>query len=207
MTGGVGAALDQVLEELPGGDDLVQAALFDQLDEADTGALDAPSPLSAAISPRKRAGPGRPKGSKNRRTEAVAAWLLQQHRHPLAVMMEAYSMAPEELCARIGLRREVEATTAADGTKTFTPTDHYANDVLLEVVKLQLRMAEAVAPYVAQKLPQAVQVDARAGLSVVFAGVSLPARGGSAGVSGEVIEGQMAVRLPFKSDDQVGPGD
>lgn len=176
MTGGVRAALDQVAEELPDGGDLVQAALFDD----ETGALDAPSPLSLAIEPRKR-GPGRPQGSRNRRTEAVAAWLLSQHRHPVLVMMEAYSMTPGELARRIGIA-EPDA------------------DQLLDLLKLQLRMAEAVAPYVAQKLPQAVQVQAEGAVQVTFAGVSLPARGGSPG-GGAVIEGEaMAVRLPFKSD-------
>lgn len=189
MTGGVTTALDQVVADLPDGGDLVQAALFEP---EEVGALDAPSPLSAAIEPRKRKS-GRPVGSRNRRTEAVAGWLLSQGRHPVLVMMEAYAMAPAELAAKIGLRPTVDAEEKG-GPKVWS------NDVLLEVYKLQLRMAEAAAPYVAQKLPQALTVDGAAALHVSFAGVSLAARGGAL-QGGEVIEGQaMSVRLPVKSD-------
>jgi hypothetical protein len=175
MSGGVRAALEEVLEgELDPGE-AAQADLWD-LDETETGQLDAPSPLARALTaPRK----GRPRGARNRRTEAVTSWLLSQHRHPLSVMMEAYSMSPAELAAKIGLGKEAD---------------------LLEVYKLQLRMAEAVAPYVAQRQPQAVQVDARGALTVAFQGVSLPARAGLAGrlgSGGEVVEG---LALPFKSD-------
>lgn len=196
MTGGVTTALAQVAGDLPDGDLAVQALLFEP---EEVGALDAASPLSGAIEPRKRAA-GRPPGSRNRRTEAVAGWLLSQGRHPVLVMMEAYSMTPAELAAKIGLRRTVKVTKAKDGTEIEIETAHYSNDTLLEVLKLQLRMAEAVAPYVAQKLPTAVSVEGAAALVVQFQGVSLPARGGSA-QGAAVIEGQaMSVRLPVKSD-------
>lgn len=194
MSGGVGQALGEVMDavgELPDGDQVVQAALFDDLGEADTGRLDAPSPLSAAIQPRASKG-GRPKGSRNRRTEAVAAWLLSQHRHPLAVMAEAYSMAPAAFLAAAGFKHDEKGDDDAPC---------YSNDLLFEALKLQMRMAEVVAPYLAQKQPQAVQLDAQGSVQISLGGVSLPARGqGSA-----VIEGQakavMAVSLPFKSDD------
>jgi hypothetical protein len=179
MSGGVRTALDQAMEGEAGMAEVVQAGLFEELEPCETGALDAPSPLSAAL-PSAGRRPGRPKGSKNRRTEAVTAWLLQQHRHPLAVMMEAYSMTPRELAARIGI-----ASPDADQ--------------LMDLLKLQLRMAEAVAPYVAQRLPQAVQVEGGAALTVNFggvqlagSGVSVPARGAAPEIS--VGEG-MSVRL------------
>lgn len=181
--GGVRAALAEAIGEDEGEpNDVqandVQALLFDELDAGEVGALDAPSPLSALFTPRK--GGGRRPGSRNRRTEATVAWLLSQHRHPLLVMMEAYSMTPQALADKLGL--------AADKVD------------LLEVYKLQLRMAEAVAPYVAQRLPQAVQIDARAGVTLSFEGVSLPARAGSAGdLAGDLVEG-LALQLPFKSD-------
>lgn len=185
--------------------EIVQAGLFEELDQSETGALDAPSPLSKAL-PSAARKPGRPKGSKNRRTEAVTAWLLQHHRHPLAVMMEAYSMSPEELASRIGLRKATRTTkekrSVAGGiveVEVEVETEHFSNDVLLDLLKLQVRMAEACAPYVAQKMPQAVQLDAAASLSINFGGVNLgqsgvsgPARGGSAEIP--VGEG-MAVRL------------
>jgi len=180
MSGGVGAALDQAVEGQAGMGEIVQAGLFEELEPCETGKVDAASPLAAAL-PSAARKPGRPKGSKNRRTEAVTAWLLTQHRHPLSVMMEAYSMSPAEFAKAIGIS---------------SPDP----DTLLDIVKLQLRMAEAVAPYVAQKLPQAVQVEGGAALTLNFGGVHLgPQTGVSSPARGEAPEisvgGGMAVRL------------
>lgn len=180
MSGGVGAALDQAVEGQAGMGEIVQAGLFEELETCETGKLDAASPLAAAL-PSAGRKPGRPKGSKNRRTEAVTAWLLTQHRHPLSVMMEAYSMSPSDFAKAIGIS---------------SPDP----DTLLDIVKLQLRMAEAVAPYVAQKLPQAVQVEGGAALTLNFGGVHLgPQTGVSSPARGEAPEisvgGGMAVRL------------
>lgn len=180
MSGGVGAALDQAVEGQAGMGEIVQAGLFEELEPCETGKLDAASPLAAAL-PSAARKPGRPKGSKNRRTEAVTAWLLTQHRHPLSVMMEAYSMSPRDFAQAIGIS---------------SPDP----DTLLDIVKLQLRMAEAVAPYVAQKLPQAVQVEGGAALTLNFGGVHLgPQTGVSSPARGEAPEvpmgGGMAVRL------------
>lgn len=212
MSGGVRAALEQVVDGQGGMEEVVQAGLFDDdLTPEETGALDAPSPLSAAL-PSTRRKAGRPKGAKNRRTEAVTSWLLAQHRHPLSVMMEFYSMSPVQLAESLGLSRalvEVKREfTGSDGKKvtetTHVESDRFSNDVLLDLVKLQARMAEAVAPYVAQKLPQAVQLQASASLMLSFGGVELgggvsdPARG----EAGEISMGDgMGVRLG-KSDDQ-----
>lgn len=205
MSGGVRAALDQAVEGEADMGEIVQAGLFEELEPCETGALDAPSPLSAAL-PSAGRRPGRPKGSKNRRTEAVTAWLLQQHRHPLSVMMEAYSMSPEQLAERIGLRKVVRTTKekreVAGGiveVEVEVETEHFSNDILLDILKLQVRMAEAVAPYVAQKLPQAVQVEGGAALTLNFGGVHLGAGGVSSPARGEAPEisvgAGMAVRL------------
>lgn len=195
MSGGVAAALGEVLDGQADGEILEQAGLFDH----ETGSLDAPSPLSGAIPTAKRKGGGRTPGSRNRRTEAVVSWLLSQHRHPLSVMMEAYSMAPADLAERIGLRRAMVKEGDGDDAREVE-SDRFSNDVLMEVLKLQVRMAEACAPYVAQRMPQAVQVSGAAGLTVSFGGVSLPARGVGSDV-GEVIEGEaLSINLPFKSD-------
>lgn len=194
--GGVRAALEQALDA-EGDDDaaaiLEQAGLFDDdLDVTETGALDAPSPLTAALTPARR---GRPKGSRNRRTEATVRWLLTQHRHPLSVMAEAYSMSPAALADAIGLPKTKGEAGAAD---------YHDAGLLMELFKLQMRMAEAVAPFVAQKLPQAVQLDARGGLSISFEGVSLPARAGGSSVAGAIDGDAMGLRLPFKSEAEVG---
>lgn len=217
MSGGVGAALDQAMEGEAGMGEIVQAGLFEELEPCETGNLSAPSPLSAAL-PSAGRKPGRPKGSKNRRTEAVTAWLLQQHRHPLSVMMEAYSMSPIQLAETLGLQkaRKVvkEKREVAGGiveVEVEVDLDYFSNDILMDLIKLQLRMAEAVAPYVAQKLPQAVQFEGGAALTLNFGGVHLGGSGVSSparGEAGEISTGPgMAVRLGQvgrqKSDDDL----
>lgn len=192
MSGGVGAALGEALAAHEGEGEPVQAALFEDLTPGEIGALDAPSPLSALFEPKGKA--GRKPGSRNKRTEAVTAWLLAQARHPVLVMMEAYSMSPAQLAARIGL--------ALPEVSEGVVSEVYDNATLLELYKLQLRMAETAAPYVAQRQAQAVQLKAAEGdFTLTLAGVSLPARG-EAGDGAAVIEGEvMSVRLPSKSDD------
>lgn len=188
MSGGVRTGLETALEAHTEEEGAVQSSLFDVLHEEETGKLDAPSPLTKAVG----AAPKRTRG-KNRRTEAVTAWLLSQHRHPLSVMMEAYSMTPAQLAKSIGIKPDVD-----DWGK-----ESYPADILLDLFKLQMRMAEAVAPYVAQRQPQAVQVAAAVGVNLAFEGVSLPARGGGSGNSGggQLVEGEVLnVTLPVKSD-------
>lgn len=193
MSGGVAAALEEAMKAEGDMASVIQAGLFDDLNDTETGAVDAPSPFSRSLSG-KKASRGRPKGAKSRRTEEVTAWLLQQHRHPVLVMMEAYSMSPIEFARKVGIQ---------------TITD----DLIMEIVKLQLRMTEASAPYVAQKLPQAVQVEGGAALTLNFGGVTLngPHSGVSSPARGEAPEisvgGGMAVRLGQvgreKSDDDL----
>lgn len=194
--GGVVAGLDEAISEagelLPDGHDLVQSLFSPE----EVGDLAAASPLSGAFEPKRRGKGGRPPGSRNRRTEAVAAYLLSQHRHPLQVVMEIYSMSPVELAERAGLRK-TKVHEPAPGEPAYA----YSNDVLMELIKFQARCAEAALPYVAQKLPQAVQLDAKGHVQLTLGGVLLPARGQLAEGGGPVIEGEfMGVTLP-KSDD------
>lgn len=207
MSGGVGAAVGEALASDAAMADVVQAGLFEDLEVHDTGALDAPSPLSAALPSVRR---GRPRGSKNRRTEAVTSWLLSQHRHPLSVIMEAYSMTTVDLAAQLGLSRAmVEETVTvtqtiddkevATSTTVMKESDRFDNDVLLDLFKLQMRMAEVAAPYVAQKITATGDGESGPTLNVSFAalnlggsGVSVPARGD---LGSEDLGGGMSVRL------------
>lgn len=187
MSGGVATALEEAMEDRATMADVVQAGLFDDLDEADTGSLTVPSPLSGALpAVAKR---GRPKGAKGKRTEAVTAWLLSQARHPVLVLLEATTMTTVQLAERIGLQKQVVAetvttTTTVDGkvttveVTTIKETDRFSNDVLLDLFKLQMRMAESAAPYVAQRLPQAVALEGGANLNISIGGVQIGAGSG-----------------------------
>lgn len=195
MSGGVATALGEALKNDATMEEMVQQGLFEELEPEETGDLAAPSPLLRAIEPPRRK-PGRPKGSRNRRTEAVQAWLLSQHAHPLKVLMQAYSTPVVQFAAELGLQ------PGEDG--------RFDNDTLIELAKLQYRLATDCLPYVAQKMPQAVQVDAAANLSISFGGVNLaggvsdPARAGSPEIS---VGDGMSVRLGQvgrnKSDDDL----
>lgn len=197
MSGGAATALAEAIEKNATMEEMVQAGLFEELEPGETGDLTAPSPLLRAIEPRRKA--GRPKGSKNRRTEAVTAWLLSQHAHPLQVIMQAYSTPVVQFAAELGLK------PGEDG--------RFENDTLIELAKMQYRLAVDALPYVAQKLPQAVQVESAAALTLNFGGVTLggaqtgvssPARGEAPEIS---VGGGMAVRLGQvgreKSDDDL----
>lgn len=214
MSGGVATAAEQAIaalgDALPSAEDLVQQGLFDDLDVAETGALGAPSPLSTAhplagaLGKRKA---GRPPGSPNRRTERTVQWFLSQNRHPLAVMAEAYSMSPPQLARAIGLPLPKRQVKHEGAPSTWVEEDGYDTATLLEIFKLQLRMAEACAPYVAQRLPQAVELSGGADFTLTFGGVSFPAPGRVA--DGQpVVEGQaMRVVLPSSRTMEVGPGE
>lgn len=189
------AALDQAMQGFEGEASPVQVDMF-AADPANGGA---PSPLSASLDQGKRA-PGRPAGSANKVTEAIRAYVLSQHRHPLQVMAEAYSMTPLDLAKRLGM--EPVQARDKDGAPVGEP--FWPNDTIFDLFKLQLGMAEAVAPYLMSKAPQQVAVATQAGVNIAFMGVSVPARAGPAENSGaaEAIAGDvLGVTIRAKSDE------
>jgi len=106
-------------------------------------------------------GPGRPKGSRNKRTDEWVDYLLRGRRPPLLVLAETYSRPVDQLAKELSITKG-------------------------EAFKLQLLAAKELAPYVHQKQPLAVQVDARGVVTLVIGG-DLPGGGrvpGGGGVSG-----------------------
>ena len=87
----------------------------------------------------EKRGPGRPKGSKNKRTEDWTEYLLNNYRSPLIMFAETYSRPTA------GLALELHCT-------------------LEEAFKIQMDAAKQLAPYVHQKLPQAIEFDTEKGL-------------------------------------------
>ncbi|WP_148219319.1 hypothetical protein [Azospirillum sp. B510] len=123
---------------------------FDLLSDADEGADEEPgaSPMDTALDrmaegfSKPRRGRGRPAGSRNRRTEDWARLVLSTHRSPLLVLADFYSMPVEELARRLQCD-------------------------LLDAAKLQITAARDLAPYVHQRLPQAVNLDVSGNLPVL----------------------------------------
>ncbi len=87
---------------------------------------------------------GRPKGSPNKRTAAMVAYLTTRYAHPLEVLAQIYSRPVDVLAKELGCKKH-------------------------EAMALQVSAAKEVAPYVSQKLPTLVdfrgEVDINEGAS------------------------------------------
>lgn len=102
--------------------------LFDISDAAE-------GPVTQAIEQRR--GPGRPKGSPNKKTDDLRRYLLGRGdlKHPVLAAAEIYSMSVDDL------RAALPETSAKDA------------------VLIQIRCMEFVAPYVEAKMPQKLVID------------------------------------------------
>ena len=87
-----------------------------------------------------RRGPGRPLGARNKRTERMVAFLMSRHRSPIEVLLE------------------ISEANVADLAALYSCT-------LMEAGQEKRLAATAVAPYVASRMPQAIDVTKR---SVVY---------------------------------------
>ncbi len=122
-----------------------QAELFG----ADDVALDAQLPI-APPAPR---GAGRPPGSRNRRTEQVAAYLVSRYGDPLEGLM-VLAMGRIEDTA-IAMSRAVEAMRAAGVRLAHDAKGREVGIDVNELVKLKKAAAEAALPYIhAKRAPE-----------------------------------------------------
>lgn len=87
----------------------------------------------------EKRGRGRPKGSKNKRTEDWTEYLLNNYRSPLIMFAETYSRPTAALALELCCTLE-------------------------EAFKIQMDAAKQLAPYVHQKLPQAIEIEGDKGL-------------------------------------------
>jgi len=87
----------------------------------------------------EKRGPGRPAGSKNKRAEDWADYILTQYRSPLILFAETYSRSLESL------QKELHCTAK-------------------EAFMIQMDAATRLAPYIHQKLPQAIEIETEKGL-------------------------------------------
>lgn len=99
-----------------------------------------PLPLDSGLEAQGiKRGPGRPPGAKNKNTDAWREFILSQHRSPLMALAQTYSCTLEQLGKALGLKN----------APTF--------DQAVDLYKLQLMAAKELAPYVHQKMPQAIE--------------------------------------------------
>lgn len=142
-----------------------QLDLLSAEDEPGASPFDQALDEMAAGFSQPRRGRGRPVGSRNRRTEDWQRLVLSTHRSPLLVLADVYSMPVEELAKRLKCD-------------------------LLDAAKLQITAARELAPYVHQRLPQAVDLNvggALPTLTIVMPGAAAPGSPASA-EAGEVVD-------------------
>lgn len=160
---GLGAALDAV-----GGE--ITPLVLGKAEQMPLPIIVEPEPAFAEASAGEgqavegRRGPGRPKGSRNKRTDEWVDYLLRGRRPPLLVLAETYSRPVEQLATELSITKG-------------------------EAFKLQLLAAKELAPYVHQKQPLAVQVDARGVVTLVIEG-GLPGGAAASGAGETTGEGK-----------------
>jgi hypothetical protein len=153
-----------------------------QLDLLPLPAVASPTPLDQAPDgPRQ---PGRPRGSRNKRTEETIAFILARYRNPLVVLAETYSRSTAELARLLSCKKR-------------------------EAFELQLEAAKQLAPYVASKMPQALEVDDRRAVALTLIVAPDMAPRGSPTIdqmpqSARVIESKEKQELSDKPKPRVG---
>ncbi len=90
-----------------------------------------------------RRGPGRPAGSRNKRTEAWTSFLLSNYRSPLEALAQIVAARVEDLAARLDCKR-------------------------VEAFKLQIMAAKELAPYLHQKQPVALDIQGKPPVSLTI---------------------------------------
>lgn len=81
-------------------------------------------------------GPGRPRGSRNKRTTAMVDFLMRQYKDPRAVLLQIAQADVEDLVARLGC-------------------------TAMEALQEKRLAAIGVLPYIAQKQPLAINLNAK----------------------------------------------
>lgn len=121
------------------------------------GAADAPLPLPEKGKSGSKG--GRPAGARNRSTEEWARFLLSRSQSPLVVLAEIYSRPVAELTRELqALASEQKKAVWCDGVVVGYEAVHINP---LDVLKLQMQAAQALAPYLHKQQPKAIEVDQR----------------------------------------------
>lgn len=155
--------------------------------QADFFEAEAPMPVSPVAVPTG----GRPKGARNRSTEAFRDHFLRQYRHPMMVLGAMYSRSTRDLAEELELYR-------------WVPTGLGDYEKMLDTgaaATLQAQAATSLLPYLTQKLPVAVEIKTEeTGTLNVFLGAAPAA--GQHEQNQSVINGVFSVSEAAKSDEQ-----
>ncbi len=111
---------------------------------------------------------GRPKGARNKRTVRSVEWLLSTHRDPRAVLLAIAEASTEELALALGCKP-------------------------LEALQEKRLAAIGVLPYVAQRMPLAIDLTER---KIVFLSIDAgPADAGGVGLTARIVNDAKLVEV------------
>lgn len=123
-------------------------------------------------------GPGRPRGSQNRSTRDLVKLIEATGRHPLLAMAEIVATPIDVIAATLGCKK-------------------------IEAADYHRKVMADLAPYVAQKLPTAVQVQgANAGMLVINLGG--PVGEAAAGLDMRLVEGAAMPTIEHEENQGLG---
>lgn len=139
-------------------------------------ATPAAADMAADPAQAQRAGPGRPAGSRNKSTQEWVDFIVTRYRSPLLFLAETYTRPVEQLAAELGCDRET-------------------------AFKHQREAAAGLAPYLHQKQPLAVTVDAKGVVQlVIHKGAPGPLPGPEGGRSYDMTIIDGAVEAAIEAD-------
>jgi hypothetical protein len=114
---------------------------------------------------------GRPKGSRNKRTDDFARYLGQYGQHPAITMMQIQSTAPEVLIENS--RRTVMKILKGGKDRADKVVEVVEETLTYEAAQsLRIRCAEGLLPYIESKRPVAVDMNFSGLSDLIIAGVT-----------------------------------
>lgn len=119
------------------------------------GRPDMPQPVTPVAAP---AGPGRPKGSRNKSTEEWKQYLLGRYVHPVEALLQIASRSPRELAEELELYRRDDEGAIMRDARGQPLLQH---DALRQAFDRQMTALQAAAPYLMQRQPLAVVMTER----------------------------------------------
>jgi hypothetical protein len=153
------------------------AGRLDDDGEGETADLfEAAAPLSLPLARVEPAsGAGRPKGARNKSTDAWVRYYLSRYRSPLTALGELYSRPLEDLVDE--LQRMADKHKSWIETKDGGRWERVAISPL-EVLKMQRDAAVAILPYIHKRQPMALEIDQRQAGIVVLGHLDVSGMGG-----------------------------
>lgn len=137
--------------------DIIQDDLFNIIIE---GNREAAAPFKSGVAK----GRGRPAGAVNKKTMAMAAYIMRQYRNPIEVMAAGYSTSAEDFLKQIGINLE--------GLK---PQER--NQWLWQAMQMQVSLMGIVAKYVVPQMPSINSPNGGTGIPPMQVNIDLNPQG------------------------------